>query len=168
MDGTACSTGVRYRALRRSGLLVSATLFASCMCLSVGLAGGAQLERARALWDDSAISSYEYAYNKFCECHPVDPPETFVTVESDVVVNVRHRRAGFAREVAAEQQNLEYYWTIVDLFELIESAMAREATVRAEFDEALGYPKSLFIDYNEDLIGDEIDVRITSFVVETR
>jgi hypothetical protein len=168
MDGIACSTGVKYRGLRRVGLRISTAIFACGICLSVGLAEGVQLERARALWNDAAIGSYEYAYNKFCECHPVDPPETLVTVESEAIVNVRHRRAGFAREVPAEQQNLEYYWTIADLFDLIESAMTREATVRAEFDEALGYPKSLFIDYKEDLIGDEIDLRITSFVAVTR
>ena len=125
---------------------------------------GAQTEdvaAARARWVETRAASYEYGYHKFCECHGDAPPETLVTVTDGNVSNVRHRPAGSAIEVPAAEENWQYYWTIEGLFDLIETALAGDAIVRARFDTSLGYPTSVFIDYSESLIGDEVDVRIT-------
>jgi hypothetical protein len=116
---------------------------------------------ARARWADASAASYEYGYHKFCECHGDTPPETLVSVTDGNVVNVRHKPAGSDIEVPAAERNFQYYWTIDGLFDLIQSAIARDATVRVRFDPTLGYPTSVFIDYSENLIGDEVDVRIT-------
>jgi hypothetical protein len=118
-------------------------------------------ETARALWNRTAVETYEYGYQKYCECHPETPPETIVTVRNREVVAVRHRSAGYATEVAAEVRNLEFYWTIDGLFELLETAVRRGAQVRSAFDATLGHPTSIWIDYDRDFIGDELDLRIT-------
>jgi hypothetical protein len=123
----------------------------------------AELARARDAWQRAGIVSYEYGYNKFCECHGDSPPETLVTVTSGRVTQVRHRRAGFEREVPAAAKNLQFYWTVPELFDLLEAALAREATVRFRFDATLGYPTSVYIDYAANTVGDEVDVRITRF-----
>ena len=34
--------------------------------------------------------------------------------------------------------------------------------VRASYDAALGYPREVYIDYDADFIGDELDVRLTA------
>ena len=120
-----------------------------------------ELAAARASWRQAGFDAYEYGYQKFCECHGDAPPETLVTVTAGQVTNVRHRPANSTREVPAEARNFQYYWTIDGLFDLIESALGRDATVRVRFDGALGYPTSVFIDYVESTIGDEVDVRIT-------
>lgn len=119
------------------------------------------VSRARARWDAADTAAYEYGYHKYCECHGDTPPETLVTVMSGTVTNVRHRPANSDRVVPAAERNFQYYWTIDGLFDLIESAAARDATVRARFDPVLGYPTSVFIDYVQNTIGDEVDVRIT-------
>jgi hypothetical protein len=84
-----------------------------------------------------------------------------VTVRDGAVTRVRHRPAGSAVEVPAEDQNFEYYWTVDGLFALLASALDRGVQVRAAYDAALGYPREIFIDYDADFIGDELDLRLT-------
>jgi hypothetical protein len=121
----------------------------------------AALDAARAKWRAAKLASYEYGYHKFCECHRDSPPETVVSVRDGKVVNVRHRPVGSATEVPAAEKNFEYYWTVDGLFDLIAAAEARHVEVRAQYDAAAGYPTAIYIDYDKNLIGDELDVRLT-------
>jgi hypothetical protein len=135
---------------------------AGVLVLAASLAlADAELDAARARWESAALASYEYGYHKYCECHRDSPPETTVTVRDDKVVGVRHRPVGSATEVPAAEKNLEYYWTVDGLFGLIASAQARGVQVRAQYDAALGFPREVYIDYDADFIGDELDVRLT-------
>jgi hypothetical protein len=122
----------------------------------------AELDAARARWSTAALASYEYGYHKFCECHREAPPETIVSVAGDSVVRVRHRPAGTDVEVPAADKNLEYYWTVEGLFGLIEAALDRGVTVRAAYDDELGFPREIYIDYDVQFIGDELDLRLTA------
>jgi hypothetical protein len=120
------------------------------------------LDEARARWSAAALTEYEYGYHKFCECHREAPPETVVTVRAGSVVGVRHRLVGSTNEVPAADRNLEYYWTVEELFDLIASAQSRGVEVRASYDAELGFPRELYIDYDVGFIGDELDLRLTS------
>jgi hypothetical protein len=126
----------------------------------------AALVEGRNAWRAAARVDYEYGYRKFCECHPDTPPETVVTVRGSTVVGVRHRPVGFDHDVQAEQRNLQFYWTVDGLFDLVGGAIARArasgASVRASFDPKLGFPTEVFIDYDANFIGDELDVRLTT------
>jgi hypothetical protein len=122
----------------------------------------AELDRARARWQSATLASYEYGYHKFCECHRESPPETVVTVRDGSVTGVRHRPVGGATEVPAAEKNFEYYWTVDGLFALIESAQERGVQVRAAYDAELGFPREIYIDYDTNLIGDELDLRLTA------
>lgn len=125
-------------------------------------AADAELDGARERWRAAAASAYEYGYHKFCECHRESPPETIVTVRNGAVVGVRHRPAGSTNEVPAADKNLGYYWTVDGLFELVASAQERGVEVRAAYDAALGFPREVFIDYDPEFIGDELDLRLTN------
>jgi Family of unknown function (DUF6174) len=141
-------------------LVVAVTLLATVL---PGLArADAALDAARARWRQAGLTSYEYGYHKFCECHRDSPPETVVSVRDGKVINVRHRPVGFTNEVPAAEKNFQYYWTIDGLFELVAAALERHVQVRTEYDATLGYPSKIYIDYDADLIGDELDVRLTS------
>ena len=135
------------------------------LLLCAPLAAQSELEDARALWRQAGSASYEYGFHRFCDCYGDMPPETLITVSDGKITNVRHKRAESTDEVPAAERNFQYYWTIEDLFALIESARASEATVRARFDPMLGFPTSVYIDYVENIIGDEVDVRITRLTV---
>ena len=119
----------------------------------------AALDGARARWQAAALTSYEYGYQKYCDCHRDNPPETVITVRGGSVAGVRHRPAGTTTEVPG--RNPEYYWTVNGLFELIAAAQARGVQVRAAYDADLGFPREIYIDYDSNLIGDELDVRLT-------
>jgi Family of unknown function (DUF6174) len=120
-----------------------------------------ELDGARARWQSAALANYEYGYHKFCECHRESPPETTVTVNAGAVTRVRHRPAGSTTEVPAADKNFEYYWTVDGLFGLIASALERGVQVRAAYDAELGFPREVYIDYDADFIGDELDLRLT-------
>ena len=123
----------------------------------------AELDAARERWRAAALESYEYGYHKYCECHRESPPETVVTVRGGSVVGVRHRPAGTTgTEVPAADKNLEYYWTVDGLFGVIDSAQQRGVQVRTVYDDALGYPREVYIDYDTNFIGDELDLRLTA------
>ena len=121
----------------------------------------AALDGARARWQSAALASYEYGYHKYCDCHRESPPETVGTVRGGSVTGVRHRPAGTTTEVPAAEKNFDYYWTVDGLFALIASAQARGVQVRAAYDAELGFPREIYIDYDTNLIGDELDVRLT-------
>jgi hypothetical protein len=122
----------------------------------------AELDAARTRWESAGLRGYEYGYHKYCECHRDSPPETVVTVRDGTVVGVRHRPAGSTTEVPAADKNFEYYWTVDGLFRLIASAQQRGVQVRAQYDAALGFPREVYIDYDANFIGDELDVRLTA------
>jgi hypothetical protein len=132
------------------------------VCVATAAWADADLDGARARWQAAALAGYEYGYHKYCECHRESPPETTVTVRDGTVVGVRHRPAGTTTEVPAADKNLSYYWTVDGLFDLIASAQARGVQVRAAYDAALGFPREVYIDYDADFIGDELDVRLTA------
>jgi hypothetical protein len=126
-----------------------------------------ELQASWARWTAAGLASYEYGYNKYCDCHRDTPPETIVVVTAGAVERVYHLYEGSASEVPAREGSTELYWTIEDLFRLIEGALERNATVRARYDPALGYPTAVFVDYDADFIGDEIDVRLTRLDART-
>ncbi len=145
----------------RTSVMLQLAAAASVVFAALPAAADAELDGARARWRSAAAMQYEYGYHKFCECHRESPPETIVTVRGGRVVGVRHRPAGSTNEVAAADKNLEYYWTVDGLFDLIASAQQRGAEVRAAYDLELGFPREVYIDYDPDFIGDELDLRLT-------
>jgi len=149
-----------HEVVSRRRWLVAAAISCYAACSFADVEG---LAEARTRWSLAAISQYEYGYNKYCDCHPETPPETFVSVDLNSVVDVRHKLVDSPRIVPADPGNFYLYWTIEDLFSLVEAAADRDAIVRVQFHPSLGYPTSIYIDYNVELIGDEVDVKVTSF-----
>lgn len=146
---------MRFRLTLHTALAVGAALAASAAFAD------AELDAARARWQQASLASYEYGYHKFCECHRESPPETTVTVRAGAVTNVRHRPAGSTVDVPAADKNFEYYWTVDGLFGVIASALERGVQVRTVYDTELGFPREIYIDYDANFIGDELDLRLT-------
>ena len=146
--------------MTRLGLILALGLVAQ----SVSSAADADLERlaaARDRWQAANTGDYVYAYEKYCECYRNEQPQTVVTVSDGRVQRVYHLHENSEREVPAREGSLDLYWTIDDLFAKLEGAYASDAAVRVSYDETYGYPVTLYIDYDADLIGDETDIRLT-------
>lgn len=141
----------------------------TCVASSLALAALAasaetdELEQNRARWDAAGMQNYVYGYQKYCDCHRDAPPETVVTVSGGRVARVHHEHAGSERQVPARDGSLDLYWTVDELFTLAADAYAAEAEVRVRYDPELGMPLELYVDYDPDLVGDELDLRITRF-----
>jgi hypothetical protein len=148
-------------------MLFACALAAVTPSSRAGAAPTDELQASWARWTAAGVASYEYGYNKFCECHRDTPPETVVVVADGAVERVYHLYGGSASEVPARQGSTDLYWTIEDLFRLIEGALERNATVRARYDATLGYPTVVYVDYDANFVGDEIDVRLTRLSART-
>jgi len=131
-----------------------------------GAAGAQDLDASRALWRAASVSSYEYSYQRVCECHPDQSADTIVTVRDGAVVAVRYARPGYVEQISLEPEKLAWYRTIEDLFSLVATAQTSAATVRVSYDAQRGFPRSIYIDYVTDLVGDEVELAVTSFVAE--
>jgi len=152
---------VAASSIRRLAFTAAWSGVLACAAAFPALAQDAAFKSHREQWQKAALSSYEYGYRKFCECHPDTPPETRVTVRNGAVVGVRHRPVDYAEEVPAEQRNLQFYWTVDGLFDLLASAYERGVRVRVAYDETLGFPTEIYIDYDAEFIGDELDLKLT-------
>ena len=145
----------------RSTLAVRLAVTAFACAGAVPALADAELDGARVRWRSAMLASYEYGYHKYCECHRESPPETVVTIRGGSVTAVRHRPAGTTTEVPAADKNFQYYWTVDGLFDLIGAAQQRGVQVRAAYDAELGFPREIYIDYDANFIGDELDLRLT-------
>ena len=122
--------------------------------------GDEQLDLGRAKWEDADLSSYEYRYQKVCECHREQPSDTIVTVEQGSIVAVRYDRDDYLQEVPVPPEKYDWFRTVDDLFALVAGALEREAVVRASYEGELGYPTRIYIDYDQDLVGEEVELRV--------
>jgi hypothetical protein len=135
----------------------------SIVALTVEGALAQDLVASRARWAEAGISDYEYSYQRVCECHPEQPADTIVTVRDGKVAAVRYARKDYVEDISLASDRLGWFRTIDDLFTLLDTATAREAEIRVSFDPRYGYPAAVHIDYVADLVGDEVDLRVTRF-----
>ncbi|HEY5622233.1 MAG TPA: DUF6174 domain-containing protein [Gammaproteobacteria bacterium] len=130
--------------------------------LSAAAPGAADeiLDANRALWDAASISTYEYRYRKVCDCHRDEPADTIVAVRDGKVVNVHYERDDYVSEMPVDPAEYRWFRTIADLFSLVATAEANAETLRVRYDETLGYPVYLYVDYDHSLIGDEVELEV--------
>ena len=114
----------------------------------------------RATWTAAAIQTYEYRYRKVCDCHRRTPADTIVAVENDVVVDVRYERDDYVSQMPVNPNEFQWFRTIDGLFSLVAAAEESATTLRVSYDEALGYPAYIYIDYDHSLIGDEVEIEV--------
>ena len=116
----------------------------------------------RGVWAAAGIASYEYRYEKVCDCHRDTPAETIVTITNGVVVDVRYDREDYLSEVAVATENYRWSRTIDDLFTLVETASETADTLRVAYEQTLGYPAYIYIDYDHAMVGEEVELRVIS------
>lgn len=112
------------------------------------------LEAARERWADAALEAYEMTLQRICFCPTPDYTGPFeVTVRDGKLASVVLNGA----EVDDERGI-----TVEGLFALIEEAYDRDAaSVVVEYDERMGHPTSLSIDYDVRMADEEIGYRVS-------
>ena len=147
---------VRWIVFAATGLLLSA-------CASITdpdrLDGAAQdLAVNLRRWRDHGYVDYDYVVSNQCFCVLGGVPVR-VVVRGNQVVSALYASTGqpLAANVAG------WYGTIEGLFAMIDRAIAaRAASIRASYDQALGYPADVFVDYVTNAADEEAGFRVTS------
>ncbi len=138
-------------------LVVLSTPVFSGLCLADD-----ELTASRDLWEAAGIESYEYRYEKVCDCHRDTPAETIVTVENGLVVGVRYDREDYLTEIPVAEDSYQWFRTIDELFTLVETASRSAATLRVAYEQELGYPTYIYIDYDQAMVGEEVELQVVS------
>ena len=155
---------VRLPFPRALGLVVLSLVGALLSCHVAAPASlareSASLRTARALWSEQHIDSYQFSLRRLCECLPEWTRPVAIVVHEDAVVSLTDAETG----AAISPDRAQYYFTIDGLFEVIADAIRREAAqVDIEYDDTLGFPRRVSIDYNAETADDEIFYVVSDF-----
>ncbi len=112
----------------------------------------AQFDRNRQLWDEQALSTYQYVFNGSCLCLPEYTAPVNIKVERGEWAEITTKADG----TPVSEKDWNRYKTIEELFDIIEEAFLQDAKeINVEYDPDLGYPTSVFIDYDERIADEE-------------
>jgi hypothetical protein len=123
-----------------------------------GNAMRAQLDRNRQLWNERGLSDYQYVFNWSCFCLPEYTAPVNIKVERGEWTEISSVGDG----VPVIEKDWRRYKTIEELFDIIDEALLQDAKeIRVEYDPDLGYPSSVFIDYDERIADEERGFNVT-------
>lgn len=106
-----------------------------------------RLQQARAQWRSLGIADYRFTFQRSCFCAP--------SLREPALVNVLRGDIVSVEDMAGAPQDPDLYYTVEQLFEVIEDAIDQGAArLSVTYDPGLGYPTSAFIDRSE-MIADE-------------
>jgi hypothetical protein len=145
-------------------VLVGLLWLAAPGCTLLGLDDGEEQERlddARALWAAQSVSSYAFTQRRLCFCI-----EGGVAVRVEVENGVVASRTRVDDGEPVSPDAAQYYLSVPDLFDFIEETLEREpADLKIVYDQTLGYPTLVEIDYVEMAIDDELTYEISAFTI---
>jgi len=116
-----------------------------------------QLDRNRARWEALALTSYAVRERVSCYC-AFAPNEVIVTVQAGAIVSVTIAETG----QPVDTMSSRYYYTVADLFDLLDRAIREADHVRASYDPGFFFPTEVVIDWIEPAADDEISVEAGS------
>lgn len=118
-------------------------VLAASGCGVVGPTQG-DLDAARRTWEATGYRDYEFTFRWECFCAYTE--QIKLVVRDGAVTDVVEVATGNPPTVSVGQT----YPTIDELFDLIQDAIDRDAhTISAVYHETLGFPRHVFIDYQE-------------------
>ena len=129
-----------------------------------GMACGGQgekqsLARHRDLWAGQGVASYQYQLKVNCFCPPEVTDQVIVVVR-DGVSEVTY----VANGEPADSKHFGKYDTVGELFSVIDDALTRKpGEISITYDESLGFPASIRIDFVKQAADDEIAYTVSEF-----
>jgi Family of unknown function (DUF6174) len=113
---------------------------------------------ARQKWNNQGLESYTFNYNNSCFC--LWASVTFkIAVFENKIVNV----SDTAGKEAVDSTEYQYFYTIDQLFDLLEEADKQNAAqLDYSFNKDFGYPEHIYVNYSEQIADDESSYTIDS------
>lgn len=138
----------------------------SCDSITDGRKGD-DFRANKDLWQKQNVENYSFEFSKLCYCGGLFNPAT-VVVKADTIHSVLDPQTGEPlRDPQTNELVLQKYpksfQTIDELFEVIENARENADKLNVEYDEKLGYPVLIEIDYIKEAIDDEVTYKIDNF-----
>lgn len=146
--------------------LISIFIFSSCNSI-VDNEKENDFKTSRNLWQEQKIESYSFEFSKLCYCGGLFNPATII-VEADTIHAVLDpETAEPLRDPQTQELVLtkypESFLTIDELFEVIENAREKADKLNVEYDQNLGYPIHIEIDYIKEAVDDEVTYKVNNF-----
>ena len=111
-----------------------------------------RLEASRRRFEAAVGADYSVAYQNVCFCVDTFREPVLLTVRQGTIVSVQRRSDGSPVPAA----RWDDYRTVERVFAAIEEALRGDAAaVRVDYDRELGYPRDVWIDYDERLADEE-------------
>ena len=121
-----------------------------------------QLDQHRLAWQAAGAVDYDFRFQRVCFCVPDYVQPGLVHVRGGRIDSVEHPDTGAALDP-------DIYLSVDDLFDKAQQALDRDAIeVTLQYDPALDYPTSLFIDIHRQLADDEIAYQASGLKVLPR
>jgi hypothetical protein len=136
-------------------------LLASAACLPTGPGDTAALRQGMLRWAARAPSSYDIVLRRTgCECTPAMLATVRVAVRDRDVQSVIDVDTG---EPVTTQPF--HAMTVEQLFAVVSDALDGNAhSVTVEYDDDWGYPRSIYIDYDREMVDDELSITAQDLV----
>ncbi len=151
-------SGVGRRALQATLVLGIASLVAGCTTSPFDLTASAVRDH-RAAWEALGLTDYEFDVQRQCECSADWVRPARVVVSAGRVAEATYADSG---QPAAASMT---YPTIDELFDMIEEAIRMEAPgLWVSYDARLQYPTEISINYQEQVVDDEISISARNLV----
>lgn len=126
-------------------VLLLAVLLPGCSSDPLGPHRG-ELEKNQEKWRAQGIASYTYDYRLNCFCGGPGIQPVRIEVREGEVVEVTLQETG----EPVDPSTVDDFPTVEDLFGMIRNALEREPfRAEAAYDPLLGYPRDVFIDFEE-------------------
>lgn len=141
-------------------LLAGAALLAPA-CADPTALEQVDLAVAMRRWDARGYQDYQLELGWLCgECPTHWNHHLRLTIRNGIITDVVDVTAGMA--IGEDERTL----TVQELFTYIQDAVDRHAhRVEAKYEPTLGYPTSLFVDWNQTTVDDEGGFAVTSLVL---
>jgi len=116
----------------------------------------------RVMWAEKGSQNYRFNFQRTCECLPEYTREAVLEVADGAIIAATYADDGIAVEGDLDDR----YATVDELFALLDEAVATGAVqIDVVFDAALGYPKRLFIDYDQRIADEEQSIAASKLLL---
>lgn len=136
-------------------------LLATAACAPTGPDDADSLRVGMQRWAERAPSSYQIVLQRsYCECLPEWLIPVRVTVRDREVHSVINVETG-----DPVTTDLYHAMTVEQLFAVVADALDQNAhRVIVEYDQEWGYPRDIYIDYDREMVDDELSITAQDLV----
>lgn len=144
-------------AMKRAWALLAITTLTACSDVTVSSerleAIQRELNRRYGLWQDQAIGSYDYEFERSCLCPESLRQRVLVSITDSTVVAVTYVDGG----AAVPDSAFASYFTVEGLFRQAQIGINLLAdSLVVEYDAALHYPTTIVVDPSWRVLNDEL------------